>query len=173
MKQIPTSDPSLSMTPDAQRGEASRRAADEDGWLIDLLQRQARLDAPADQDFSAAVMQMLPPRSDRVSGAAAASRQLAPRRNSIIPGWLAAALPWLGLYGLVVTAATLLWLALTLAVMPGAVAPATPSLLGSGALEAWEELANSLGMALAHWLAPTLILGWLAWWLHQQELLME
>jgi hypothetical protein len=161
MNQIPTPDPSLSTTPDTSHQETSN--VDEHGWLPELLHRQARRDVTADAGFSAAVMQMLPPRAEREAGAVAAAR----RRNGM-PGWLATALPWLGLYGLVVAAATLLWLALTLAVMPAA-----PSLFASGALGAKEELVNFLVTALERWLAPALILGWLAWWLHQQEWLME
>lgn len=171
MKQIPTPDSSHSLPP---LGETDGHAADQQDWLLDMLRRQVRLDAPADQDFTFAVMQMLPSEAERVAGTVAVHRQLAVRGHSALPAWLAAALPWLGLYGLIVTAATLLWLALTLAVMPGAILPAAPSLLaGAGALEAWEELVDSLGAALGHWLAPAMILGWLVWCLLQQERLME
>jgi hypothetical protein len=169
MKQIPTSDSPGSMRQDEPQGEPVDLAAEGSGWLADMLRGQSQLDEPADEGFAAAVMQILPERS---TGSVMAARRSASRDRSasVLPGWLAAVLPLLGVYGLVVTAATMLWLALTLAVIPGA--GAAP-LIGPGVLEAWEGLADSLVINLAHWLAPAMILGWLAWWLHQQEWLLE
>ncbi|WP_211472108.1 hypothetical protein [Collimonas humicola] len=169
MKQIPTSDSPGSMRQDEPQGEAVSLAAEGSGWLADTLRRQARLDAPADDGFAAAVMQILPERSTEFVMAARSSTSR-DRSVSELPDWLATVLPLLGVYGLVVTAATMLWLALTLAVIPGV---AAAPLFGPGVLEAWDGLANSLVIDLAHWLAPAMILGWLAWWLHQQEWLLE
>ncbi|PFH08890.1 hypothetical protein BCF11_1265 [Collimonas sp. PA-H2] len=169
MKQIPTSDSSGSMRQDELQREAVDLASDGNGWLAEILRRQAQLDEPADEGFAAAVMQILPERS---TGSVVTTRKSisGDSSTSVLPGWLATLLPLLGVYGLVVTAATMQWLALTLAVIPGVGAP---PLLGPGVLEAWESLANSLVIGLAHWLAPAMILGWLAWWLHQQEWLLE
>ncbi|MEO6921786.1 MAG: hypothetical protein ABI171_22470 [Collimonas sp.] len=144
-------------------------------WLAVLLQNQARLDEPADEGFSAALMNALPPEVERSPAPVLMAKTLAPttRRISVPPGWLAVALPWLGLYGLIVTAATMLWLALSLAVIPGFGLPASPPLLVLGTLDSWSGLVNFLGAGLAHWLAPAMILGWLAWWLREQEWLWE
>ncbi|MGB7192487.1 MAG: hypothetical protein WBD81_03445 [Collimonas pratensis] len=140
-------------------------AAGED-WLAALLQQQAALDETADQGFSAVLMQQLPPQAD-------AARRLAVALPchavaSVLPAWLATALPWLGLYGLVVSAATMLWLALmqAQAVLPGA---GWLLLFGSGMAESRQALVNLLATSLA----PAVILGWLAWWLREQEGVLE
>lgn len=157
-------------THDAPAG--AQAAADErpgshpagEDWLDALLQKQAGLDAVADQGFSAALMQMLPPQPD-------AARRLtlaAPGRAaaSVLPAWLAAALPWLGLYGLVVSAAIMLWLALMQVALPGAGWPLWSDI---GLAESRHALVNSLAACLA----PVVILGWFAWWLREQDQLLE
>lgn len=135
-------------------------------WLAALLQQQAALDEIADQGFSAALMQQLPPQADaaRRLTVALPGRAVA----SVLPAWLTAVLPWLGLYGLVVSAATMLWLALmqAQAVLPGA---GSLLLFDSGMTESRQALVNLLATSLA----PAVILGWLAWWLREQEGMLE
>ncbi|AIY43357.1 hypothetical protein LT85_4199 [Collimonas arenae] len=140
-----------------------------------MLQHQARLDAPADEGFTAALMRALPPETERSPALALAQKRRAPGSGSVsaLPGWLLISLPWLGIYGLVVTAAIMLWLAFTLAVIPASGLPVPPPLLGLGTMQAWTEMVNFLGAGLAHWMAPAMILGWLMWWLREQEWLLE
>lgn len=172
MKKIPPTYPSLPISQAETHEWPNSHALADGDWLSALLQKQAGFDEAADEGFSAALMQILPPQAERMPDLAPVPTGAAPTQSdaSVLPGWLAAALPWLGLYGLIVTAATMLWLALTLAVLPGA---GFPPLLGSGMVKSWEELANFLGAGLAHWLAPAVILGWLAWWLREQKWLMN
>jgi hypothetical protein len=160
MKPIPPSYSAPgSVQADPHERSANHPAADED-WLAALLQKQVGMDESADQGFSAALMQTLPPQAEL-------ARQLAPvvpgrLPVSVLPSWLAIGLPWLGLYGLVVTAATMLWLALTQVVLPGA---GWPPLFDFGMTGSLAALVNLLATSLA----PAVILGWLAWWLHEQD----
>jgi hypothetical protein len=172
MKKVPPTYPSQPISQVETHEWPSSHAVADDDWLGALLQQQAGFDEAVDQGFCAALMQILPPQAERMPQLAPLPKGTTPTLGdaSVLPAWLAAALPWLGLYGLIVTAATMLWLAMTLAVLPGA---GLPPLFGSGMVEPWEEPADFLGAGLAHWLAPTVILGWLAWWLREQEWLMN